>query len=265
MDPKNSGGRVVLDVSGKSFHASKDRPANVTLAPCGTILRAQGIFFNSIAGLKSEDAANKGQLPTEQYLEWFLDTYTSISGSTDYVNGQPLLKVYFSTVLLDQFPNSYSRLGSGSRDFTNLLLLFTKVLRELRMFGGHMASGIDGMGREVLSMVRAEDGQQFVILEHEDIDIGYSLIGSNSNETNHKNALMTWITSMELGNIIDRVLFMSSKGYLGLGPKGLLSSDIICIMLGCSVPVVLRKVQDHFLLVGECYVHGLMDGEAIGF
>jgi hypothetical protein len=24
-----------------------------------------------------------------------------------------------------------------------------------------------------------------------------------------------------------------------------------------------RKVKDHFLLVGECYVHGLMDGEAV--
>jgi hypothetical protein len=55
VDPKNSGDRVVLDVSGKSFHASKDRPANVTLAPCGTLLRAQGIFFDNIAGIGPKD------------------------------------------------------------------------------------------------------------------------------------------------------------------------------------------------------------------
>jgi hypothetical protein len=27
--------------------------------------------------------------------------------------------------------------------------------------------------------------------------------------------------------------------------------------------MILRPVNDHFLLVGECYVHGIMDGEAL--
>lgn len=44
--------------------------------------------------------------------------------------------------------------------------------------------------------------------------------------------------------------------------------DQLCILYGCSVPVVLRKqwrgsIQYHWQLFGEAYVHGFMDGERI--
>jgi hypothetical protein len=35
----------------------------------------------------------------------------------------------------------------------------------------------------------------------------------------------------------------TKRGWLGLGPKGAHSDDAICILYGCSVPVVLRKVM----------------------
>jgi hypothetical protein len=56
----------------------------------------------------------------------------------------------------------------------------------------------------------------------------------------------------------------------GLAPGNAEVNDCICIIFGCSVPVVLRRVQpgnkslqNCFKFVGECYVHGNMDGEAI--
>jgi hypothetical protein len=55
---------------------------------------------------------------------------------------------------------------------------------------------------------------------------------------------------------------------LGLGPERLEKRDIICILYGCSVPVALRKMVDqesqetYYEFIGECYVHGIMDGEA---
>jgi len=43
--------------------------------------------------------------------------------------------------------------------------------------------------------------------------------------------------------------------------------DIICVLYGCSVPVVLREKEENgkkiWLLIGECYVHEIMDGEAV--
>ena len=37
----------------------------------------------------------------------------------------------------------------------------------------------------------------------------------------------------------------------------------LCVFYGCSVPVLIRKAAEHRHFVGETYVHGLMDGEAI--
>ena len=86
------------------------------------------------------------------------------------------------------------------------------------------------------------------------------------------------------------------KQPLGLAPVKCRKGDLVCILFGCSVPVLLRKFVNgkavrtleecdckqvnckcernksnesgqampeiHYKLVGECYVHGMMDGEA---
>ncbi|CZR68976.1 uncharacterized protein PAC_18877 [Phialocephala subalpina] len=59
----------------------------------------------------------------------------------------------------------------------------------------------------------------------------------------------------------------SKKRLFGLAPTSAQEGDLICILFGCSVPVILRRVgppDDHFYyLIGEAYVHGVMDGEAL--
>jgi hypothetical protein len=68
----------------------------------------------------------------------------------------------------------------------------------------------------------------------------------------------------------DRVFFnllnADNSASPGLGPQDTQSGDIVCILFGCSVPVVLREFEEegnhYFKLIGECYIHGLMDGEA---
>ncbi|TVY71201.1 Heterokaryon incompatibility protein 6 OR allele [Lachnellula suecica] len=65
--------------------------------------------------------------------------------------------------------------------------------------------------------------------------------------------------------VSNRKFFRSAnKRRLGLAPPKAEKGDIICILFGCSVPVLLRRVENgQHILVGECYVHGMMDGEAI--
>lgn len=55
------------------------------------------------------------------------------------------------------------------------------------------------------------------------------------------------------------------KSLFGLAPKEAEEGDLVCILLGCTVPVILRPIEDLGLykLVGEAYVHGVMDGEAM--
>lgn len=68
------------------------------------------------------------------------------------------------------------------------------------------------------------------------------------------------------GRLIGRGFFCSSEGYIGLVPYGTRQGDIICVVLGCKVPIVLRRAladETQWEVVGACYVEGLMNGEAI--
>lgn len=67
----------------------------------------------------------------------------------------------------------------------------------------------------------------------------------------------------------NRRFFHSTKRSLfGLAPPDAKIGDCIYIIFGCTVPVVLREFstnddENYFEFVGECYVNGYMDGEAI--
>ncbi|KAL1597723.1 hypothetical protein SLS60_008209 [Paraconiothyrium brasiliense] len=58
-----------------------------------------------------------------------------------------------------------------------------------------------------------------------------------------------------------RRLFDTTGGYLGLGPRYIQKGDSICILHGCQFPMVLRPLGESWEIVGEAYIHGLMDGE----
>lgn len=61
-----------------------------------------------------------------------------------------------------------------------------------------------------------------------------------------------------------RALITTRTGYLGLAPNDVRSGDIVAILLGCNFPMVLRPcTKNLYHVVGECYVHGLMDGEIL--
>lgn len=94
------------------------------------------------------------------------------------------------------------------------------------------------------------------------------------------------------------LILTQRENFLGLAPSKAREGDLICILYGCSVPVVLSKKKrvapangspasslptmkanggegpqppksdpsksDHYYeFIGECYIHGMMDGEAL--
>lgn len=63
-----------------------------------------------------------------------------------------------------------------------------------------------------------------------------------------------------------RRLFTTRKGNVGMSPSQAKKNDLVCVLFGCSVPVVLRPVtgiDDTYEFVGECYLDGYMNGEGI--
>lgn len=63
----------------------------------------------------------------------------------------------------------------------------------------------------------------------------------------------------------ERHFFVSEQGRIGWVPLRTIAGDQICTILGMRIPVVLRKVENGWELIGGCYVHGVMDGELWDF
>jgi hypothetical protein len=62
-----------------------------------------------------------------------------------------------------------------------------------------------------------------------------------------------------------RCFFVTDKGHMGLGPPEMGKGDLVAVLLGGSVPFILREEgQEQYTLVGESYVYGFMNGEALG-
>ena len=87
-------------------------------------------------------------------------------------------------------------------------------------------------------------------------------------------------------NCMNRKLFTTVNGYIGLGPPQTQIGDVVFILFGSRVPLVLRRHEDqspitfspdgfgqkHILreitltktsysVIGDCFIHGVMDGE----
>jgi len=68
-----------------------------------------------------------------------------------------------------------------------------------------------------------------------------------------------------------RRFMLTHNGYMGWAPDNIFGSrdaqtksgDLIAILFGCSTPIVIRPHGEYFKVVGEAYVQGLMDGEAM--
>ena len=69
---------------------------------------------------------------------------------------------------------------------------------------------------------------------------------------------------------LERKLVTTGRGYVGMAlenvPK---ETDVVAVLLSCSTPLILRPAQScnngevRWKIVGECYLHGIMNGEAM--
>ncbi|KPM41988.1 hypothetical protein AK830_g4599 [Neonectria ditissima] len=63
--------------------------------------------------------------------------------------------------------------------------------------------------------------------------------------------------------VIGRRFFITRSRRLGLAPADIQLEDTVVIIKGCRVPLIIRAVGNHWVLIGEAYVSGIMYGEVI--
>jgi hypothetical protein len=84
------------------------------------------------------------------------------------------------------------------------------------------------------------------------------------NDKKNSTATGSKLVSEIIGKSLCRLPFITGKGHLVLGPEYAKRDDFVALIKGTQVPVILRRQSDEqYQLVGEAYVDGIMDGEAM--
>lgn len=99
-----------------------------------------------------------------------------------------------------------------------------------------------------------------------------SLLACLASEDPSRNAMheIEYVRQAHFGALLNRRLFLTQHGRLGVGSKSLKQGDYIWLVGGSTAPLILRHAsgdaeptgQPQFNLVGHAYVHGIMQGEA---
>jgi hypothetical protein len=74
--------------------------------------------------------------------------------------------------------------------------------------------------------------------------------------------ILRLINTTLLSTLPGRTFIATSQGFIGLAPEEAQPGDWVCVIPGNETPVVLRYQGDKTcIFVGECYLHGIMDGQ----
>lgn len=113
---------------------------------------------------------------------------------------------------------------------------------------------------------KSEDGDWFF---HRGNAIDWALVRRDRNtqimtakEHTMQNSMMNDVKRITFG----RRLYETSRGFIGIGPAAAKIGDQVCVLLGGQVLYVLRPHNDRpnrYRFIGECHVHGMMDGKAV--
>ncbi|ETS78899.1 hypothetical protein PFICI_08752 [Pestalotiopsis fici W106-1] len=158
-------------------------------------------------------------------------------------------------------------LGQSWPETSNLWKIRTFITRALRKrYPGITPEALESRSMNIVSGDRwrgatAEDTR--VPLDAREIWNFISHLDTSS-VVDEKVLLMYKHFNVIFSSLINRTLFTTIGGSIGVGPPDMKYGDMICVLHGCSYCVVLRKVKiRHYTFVGPAYVEGAMSGEYI--
>lgn len=129
--------------------------------------------------------------------------------------------------------------------------------------GGSYQSAFE---RNIMSDIVVTDGfdfQRTYTDTHDESDFNALFPENDGRQPTIAQPRLLRIINQARRSMTGRSFFITKKGYIGLGSPQV--GDEIWVLFGGNVPFVLRKCSNsaNRLLVGDCYVQGIMDGEAM--
>jgi hypothetical protein len=164
----------------------------------------------------------------DQMCDW-MDLAGAESGG-QYFNGESMLDVFWQTMRCGHYPHGYARERQEFMDWLSSLRSLMSLSRSLRSQPLLRPAAIMAHNTYLVSTGASASSTSFIAR-----------------------------TNIHTGN---RAMFRTNRGIVGMTPDGSRIGDSVAIFEGGSVPFVIRPMGENWVVVGACYVHGCMQGQA---
>ncbi|MCJ1355342.1 MAG: hypothetical protein MMC33_005333 [Icmadophila ericetorum] len=261
----------------------------------GTVLKVRGIRLDTIESPCHDMASCK----TTEQKSWLnnicllLGSYLEVLNSlkVQYRNSQSRLEALWRTVIADQF-NEAPATADGGVSFHHwvwwIAVLTAKMTPDPRTVPGYLNLvkqlkwfGVDTARREPIFVTKDTSGREYRVEQGTDCVISPYTLPSidevvegirmlSRERTTEEAELLKKIETrfsqfdVAMGYVhMDRRLYKTVGGLLGLGPLSIYAGDEIWLIRDMRIPAVLRPstTSDEYQFVGDTYLHGFMHGE----
>ena len=221
------------------------------------ILKARGFIVDVVNGLGPVDLDNGRPFEVDEETNYGLIQPESDRNSSPYGSEGELFTALWMSLVLGESVRD----GDGDSEVTG-----SKLLNSLYVLQASHDSAIDDVMNESFRVWYSMN-KKFEIYGR---TLSQWLRVSTADPTKPERAMndltdeeVRFLEVIMLTSFHKRLMF-THEGYIGMAPHHARKGDIVCLLLGCRIPVVLRERKEGgFRLVGEAYVHGIMKGEAM--
>ncbi|KAH9213923.1 heterokaryon incompatibility protein-domain-containing protein [Leptodontidium sp. 2 PMI_412] len=222
-----------------AFSASRESTCDVSISDHGDVLFLKGVVIGKVEIISAHHGmTNKQDLDNAGLV--FLEWWNLLGKSGD--RGNLIQEKFGRTLICDRFTDQER--GDWDRD---------EFCRS--MVGKFAAFCCEISPSEDIDSELAT-AHSWMVQRSEDLD-GNVFIRDSMKKVNKAWIQNSWFT------LWDRQFFLGSSNIMGLAPENVKEGDLVYILLGCPHPMIFRKVEDHYIVIGEAYVDGYMRGKAM--
>lgn len=241
------------------YRTAVQKPAKTILLPMYKALRIYGVKIDVVRDLGPRCPVRAGRSSFHRYDAAALAEYVAYIGQVRKLVHNNVQNLYTKTTGEQKPEEVLSRLWIGDR---------TRLVRPAPpTYADYLDHFVEYLHLDAPDMVKSK------VYEGTSIETLSSLLRDRT-RWEGRNDPMQIDSMMDITPIFDlsstpRRVASTNTGYIAAVPEYAQSGDLIVALFGADVPFVLRPtkgpdaLEKPYILVGECYVHGAMDGEAL--